>query len=375
MTPGPVKIAKSVLQSIGSNSLHHRSLDFSKILSGLFKNLQYIFKTKQPVLILNSSGSGAMEAALVNTLSPQDNILVIVAGKFGDRWVKIANSHNINVHIFKVPLGEPLNLDKLKKDIQSLPNLSALCMQACETSTASSFPVQKVGEIISECNLKSLFIVDAISALGSQNIEQDKWKIDVLIGGSQKALAGPAGLSFISFSTKAMEYYLKSKCPKYYWDIKPQLKAYEKNQTIFSSAVHLIFALKTATDVLQGEGLEKQIKHIKQLSQLSEKALDILQLKTFSKSPSTSLTAFYIPEKINSKSWLKELQDDYNVYLVGGQDQLSGKIIRIGHIGDIGQLELYKTFYSIALSLKNKNYLKNSKEQITNLQNLFSVTK
>lgn len=373
MTPGPVKIAKSVLQSIGSDSLHHRSPDFTKILKDLFNNLQYLFKTKEPVLIFNSSGSGAMEAALVNTLSPQDSILVIGAGKFGNRWAEIAKAYNINVHIFKVPWGERLDLTQLKKTLLSLPNLSALCMQACETSTASNLPVQKVSELLKQCNSKSLLIVDAISALGSQNIEQDNWHIDVLIGGSQKALAGPAGLAFISFSKKAMTAYLQSQCPKYYWDIKPQLKAYEKSQTVFSSAVHLVLALKTATDTLQGGGLEKQIQHVYQLSQLSKKALDILQLQVFSKSPSPSLTAFCVPEKINSEEWLKELQTDYNVHLVGGQDQLKGKIIRIGHMGDIGTFELYQTFHAITLSLENKHYLKNIKEKITNLQNLFSV--
>lgn len=373
MTPGPVKIAKSVLQSIGSNSLHHRSPRFTKILKDLFSNLQYIFKTKEPVLILNSSGSGAMEAALVNTLSPQDDILVIVAGKFGNRWVETAKAYNINVHILKVPLGEPLNLMQLKKVLLSLPNLSALCMQACETSTASNLPVKEVSDLLRQCSLESLLIVDAISALGSQNIEQDKWHIDVLIGGSQKALAGPAGLAFISFSKKAMAAYLQSQCSKYYWDIKPQLKAYEKNQTIFSSAVHLILALKTATDILQEGGLEKQIKQIFQLSQLSKKALDILELKVFSNSPSPGLTAFYVPKKIDADAWLKELRADYNLHLVGGQDQLKGKIIRIGHMGDINTLDLYQTFLSIALSLENKYYFKETKEKITNLQNLFSV--
>lgn len=375
MTPGPVKIAKSVLHSISSDSLHHRSPDFTKTLKGLFKNLQYIFKTKEPVLILNASGSGAMETALVNTLSPNDNILVISAGKFGNRWVEIAKAYNINVEIFEVPWGESLHLEKLKEKIQSLPKLSALCMQACETSTASNLPVQKVSEILKQSHPNSLLIVDAISSLGSHNIEQDNWNIDVLIGGSQKALAGPAGLAFISFSTKAMAAYSQSKCPKYYWDIKPQLKAYAKNQTIFSSAVHLVLALKTATDNLQGEGLQKQIDHVNQLSHLSKQALEILQLSIFSKSPSPSLTAFYIPKTINAEEWITELQVTYNIYLVGGQDQLKGKIIRIGHMGDINTLDLYKTFHAIALSLDNKNYLKDTKEKIQKLQNLFSVKK
>lgn len=372
MTPGPVKIAKCVLQSMCSGSLHHRSKIFSLELKALFKNLQYIFKTKEPVLVLNASGSGAMEAALVNSLSPKQNILVIVAGKFGQRWVDIAKSYGIKVHIFSVALGQPVDLKKLTKKINSIKNLSALCMQACETSTASKLPVKDISKILLKHSAKSLLIVDGIAAIGAIDIKQDQWKIDILIGGSQKALAGPAGLSFISFSKKAKKAYLKSKCPKYYWDIQPQLLSYQKNQSVFSSAVHLILAMKTATDFLQAGGLKKQIDRIDQLSTLSKKALDILELKSFSKSPSPVLTAFYVPKTINSQQWLNHLKNKYNIYLIGGQGLLKEKIIRIGHIGDIGSAELYKSFYALAKSLEEKNLLTNKTKQIKNLKLLFS---
>lgn len=369
MTPGPVKIAKSVLHSIASHSLHHRDAEFTNILKALFKNLQYIFKTTEPVLILNSSGSGAMEAALVNSLSPNDEVLIIVAGKFGQRWADIALAYNIKVHIFEVKWGHSINLELLEKKINSLPKLSALCMQACETSTASNLPVKKISDLLQRSSPKSLLIVDAITALGAINIEQDAWKIDILIGGSQKALAGPAGLAFISFSKKAMKAYPLSQCPKYYWDIKPQLESYKKNQTTFSSAVHLILALKTATDPLQGPGLQVQIDKVYRLSQLSTQALNILQLKAFSSSPSPSLTAFYSPNNICPSEWIEEIRTKYNISLVGGQDQLKGKIIRIGHMGNISPSDLHKTFNALAESLYEKKQI--NKNQIQEIKQLF----
>ena len=252
MTPGPVLVPQAIMETVALPIIHHRTDAFEKDLSWVLENLPKIFKTKEPAYIHTSTGSGAMESALVNTLSPGDKVLCIVGGKFGERFSEIAESYGMKVLIHNVEWGKSFVVSDIEKILKDNPDIKAITCQACETSTGALNPIQALGNLVQKT--EAILIVDAITALGATDLNMDEWCLDVVIGGSQKAFMLPTGLSFISFSKKAWSRIEISKTPKYYWDIRKEKKANEKNQTFFSSPVTHIRALKTALEIIFSVG-------------------------------------------------------------------------------------------------------------------------
>ncbi|MBT4760334.1 MAG: alanine--glyoxylate aminotransferase family protein [Bdellovibrionaceae bacterium] len=364
MTPGPVPMPESVLNELSKPMIHHRTPQFTQILKEVNQLLKPVFKTQQDVICLSSTGTGAMEAAMVNILSPKDKILVIESGKFGERWTKIAKVYGVQVHNIDVPWGQAVDLELFEQKLTD-NKYKAIFTQSCETSTATLQPVMEMCAIKNKCSPHSLMVVDGISAVGSTALEMDKWGIDVLVAGSQKAFMIPPGLSMIALSKKAWSAYTTSSLPKFYFDLGQELKSVVKNQTFFSSSVSLIRALRVSLNHWSDNGgVDEQIAHCLKLAKLSHKLTMGLGLELFSQSPAPSVTAIVVPESIDGVQLRLLLEEQYNVTVMGGQGQLKGKILRIGHLGYINEAQISETYFRIGLALMDLGYERNSIEHL-----------
>ncbi len=349
LTPGPVPSSPSVLEALAEPMIHHRTQAFVEQLKQAQQLLQKFFQTKQPVLILNATGTGAMCSALLNTLSPGDQVLSVSAGRFGERWTEMAESYQLNVINVSVPWGQVIKTEDVKKALQKNTNIKAVLSQACETSTGVLHPIKELAEVCQQH--QALFILDAISALGAVDIPMDKWGIDVLIGGSQKSFGLPAGMSFIALSEKAWRSNKESKMPVYYLDLKKELAAQSKGQTAFSSNVSFVRALTKALAPTEEQGLQFFIQRSKNLSQITLEFCKKLNLQIYAEKPSPSVTSITLPSHIDGVKLKKQIENKYNVVIGGGQGQLTGKIIRIGHLGNISTEELKQGLKAFAYSL------------------------
>lgn len=341
MAPGPVAVHPEILKIMALPQIHHRTPEFQKILSHALERLKKVFQTAQPVFALTATGSGGMEAALMNTLSPGDEVLVLETGKFGERWAKIAQKFGMNVSFSTVPWGHSTDPDVVRKELRVGAYKAVLC-QACETSTGALNPIREIGHIVRDYP-DTLLIVDGITAVGATPLPMDEIGIDVLVAGSQKAFMLPTGLAMIALSEKAWTAAKASKSPKFYWDLSAERKANQDGQTHFSSNVSLIRGLNCALDLMLNPGLSHHLKRIHQLSLATRKGGEVLGLKVYPQTPSPSLTAFLLPEDVNGQKVRSHLEEKYNVTIAGGQDRLKGKIIRIGHMGAITDEDAVET--------------------------------
>jgi len=360
LTPGPVLLQPEIRESLSLPMIHHRDQDFKKLLLSVSKKLKLFFQTKQEVLILNATGTGAMEAAFLNTLSPQEEIVCVGGGKFGERWQDMAKKFSLKVHCIDLPWGKAVKPDQIEEVLIKQPKTKALVLTACETSTASSHPVKEIANILKK-HPKTLFIVDAITALGSMTLNMDEWGIDVMVAGSQKSFWLPTGLSFISLSKKAWQRNLQSQLPKYYFDLNREKKAQSQGQTAFSSPVTLIRALETSLKSLSEIGLKKLILQCENFKKASLSFALSLGLKSYSSSPANAVTALLIE---NADDIKKSLETEHHIILGGGQGQLKNKILRIGHLGPIQREDFLKALESLAQELQKKNSALFKTEQI-----------
>lgn len=352
MAPGPVQIPQEVLNEMAKPMIHHRTPEFDAILSETLGLLKKFFCTEQPVYIQTSTGSGAMEAAIVNTLSPGDKVIAVVSGKFGERWRDMAQTYGMNVVTIDVEWGEALKPEVLEKTLSQHPDTKAVLTQVCETSTAVIHPIKEIAKIVNQ-KANTLLMVDAITAIGVTELLMDEWGIDIVVAGSQKAFMLPTGLAFLAFSKKAWSFVEKSKCPKFYFDIKQEQKANQKGETNFSSAVSLIRGLRVALKLMLSEGLKKQITKVEAYAEATRQAGTALGLQVYAKSPSPAVTALVMPTDIDGQKVREHLEKKYNCTIAGGQDQLKGKIIRIGHLGYIGRKEVIETIERLGQTLND----------------------
>lgn len=349
MTPGPVLVPEAIMEAVALPIIHHRTEGFETDLAWVLENLPKIFKTKEKAYILTSTGSGAMEASLVNTVSPGEKVLCVVGGKFGERFGEIAKAYGMNPIIHNVEWGKSFKVSEIEKILKENPDIKAVTCQACETSTGALNPVEELGKVVAKTD--AVLIVDGITALGATNLNMDQWNLDVVVGGSQKAFMLPTGIAFISFSKKAWARVETSKTPRYYWDIRFEKKANEKNQTYFSSPVTHIRALKTALEIILKVGTDEFIQRHLLIADALRHAGKALGLESFAENPSSTVTAFKLPANINGEQVQKIMQDKHNITIAGGQDQLKGKIIRIGHMGAIEKSHMLVTIEKLSLTL------------------------
>ncbi len=355
LAPGPVQLHPEVLRILAEPMIHHRTAEFDQIFLNALQGLKFLFQTDEPVFIHTSAGSGAMESSLINVLSPGDHVLAIVSGKFGERWAEMAEVFGARVHRMNVKWGQAVDPKAVQLYLKNNPQTNIVMTQACETSTGTAHPIAELGKIVAET--KALFLVDGITAVGAFPMPMDQWKIDGLIAGSQKGIMLPTGLSFISFSKKAWQKAETATCPRYYFDLRRELKANKNFESLFSASVPLIKALHFILNTLKKNGLENHFKEIHRRAEFTRTIGKKMGLTLFSESPSDSVTAFNLPTKItNGVEFRSHFEKKYGVVVMGGQDEAKGKIIRIGHMGFISDQDLIDCMTRLAHALTEYDF-------------------
>lgn len=356
LTPGPTMISPDTLLEMAKPIIHHRAPEFIPVMEEVREGLKYLFGTKNEVLIFAASGTGAMEGAVTNTLSPGDKALVVDGGKFGERWNNICKAYGINARVIKVEWGKAVNPSDIKKALDDEPDIKAVFIQASETSTGVMHPTKEIAEIVKNYE-NTILVVDGITGVGVFPLPMDEWGIDILITGSQKALMLPPGLAFAGLSDKAWKFVETSKLPKFYFDFKKELKNIKENQTAYTPAVSLIIGLREVLKNMKEEGLENIYKRHETLAKATREAMKAIGLKLFApESPSNAVTAVYAPEGMDAGKIVKFCRDRLNVTITGGQDQAKGKIFRIAHLGYYDRFDIIVAISAIEFALKSLGY-------------------
>ncbi len=350
LSPGPTPIPNEVALAMAETMIHHRTPQFNKIFDEARDGLKKLFGTKNDVLILASSGTGAMEAAVANLFSPGDKVLVINGGKFGERWLNISNAFGLNPIEMKVEWGQAVKVADVEKQLKANPDIQGVMIQASETSTTVLHPIREIAELTQN---GPLFLVDGVTAVGVVSLPLDEWGLDVLVTGSQKALMLPPGLGFIALSDRAWEKTKKAKLPRFYFDLNLERKNQQKGSGAFTPAVSLIFGVRASLQMMQREGLQNVYARHDRLCRATRAAAKAMGLKLLAPdSPSPAATGIYLPTGIDADAVLEYLRDKMNVTLAEGQDQLKGKAIRIAHIGFMGAFDVITAIAALEMALR-----------------------
>jgi aspartate aminotransferase-like enzyme len=351
LTPGPVAVPERVLHAMARTLLHHRAPAFIPVFKEVRANLKKVFQTEQDVLILAATGSGAMEAAVINTLSPGDRAVVVRGGKFGERWAEICQAYGIQCENVDVEWGCAVEPAAVREAFARAPDAKALLVQASETSTGVYHPIRELAEVTRE-KPERLIVVDGISGVGVHDLPMDAWGLDVVVSGSQKSWLLPPGLAFIALSERARTALKNAKSPRYYFDLRKELKAQANDQTAWTSPVSLVVGLQEALRMILEEGVHEVFARHEALARATRAAMTALGLSLVAPdSPSFACTAVYVPEGVDGGRFVKHLRDAYNVTFMGGQGHLEGKIFRIGHMGDVDGFDMISAVAAVEMTL------------------------
>jgi len=355
LTPGPTPVPERVLLASAQPVIHHRTPEAGRILSEVVEGLKYVFQTKNDIFIFAASGTGAMEACVVNLLSPGDKVLVVNAGAFGRRWVNITESFGIKPEVIEYPWGRAVKLKDVEKKLKDVPGIKAVFTQLTETSTGVVHDIEAIGRIMK--GMDAVLVVDAVSGLGGQELKTDEWNVDVVASGSQKGLMLPPGLAFVSVSEKAWKLVENSKLPRYYWDFKAYKKFFdEKKETPYTSAVGLLFGLQESLRMIKEEGLDKILLRHKVLASATRAGVEAIGLELFAESPCNVVTAVKVPEGIDGVRLVKMMRDEYGVGIEGGQREYKGKIFRIAHLGYMDKFDVIIGLSGLEIALSKLGY-------------------
>jgi alanine-glyoxylate transaminase / serine-glyoxylate transaminase / serine-pyruvate transaminase len=355
--PGPTNIPDRVLRAMDRAIIDHRGPEFGELGKRVLDKIKLVFKTSQPVVMYPGSGTGAWEAAIVNTLNAGDKVLMFETGQFSSLWWEIAQKFNLDIDF--VPgdwrtgvdpkvVEQKLNEDKDKK-------IKAVFVVHNETSTGVASRIGEIRKAIDNANHPALFMVDTISSLASIDYKHEEWKVDVTVGGSQKGLLLPPGLSFNAISGKALEAHKNAKQPKHYWDWKPMLENNKNGFFPFTPATNLVYGLEEALDMLMEEGLDNVFARHARHGEATRLAVKAWGLEILCKNPeeySNSLTAVLVPEGCDADHLRKVILDEYDMSLGMGLNKVKGKVFRIGHLGDFNDLMLAGTLSGVEMGLK-----------------------
>src|SRR5580658_6162133 len=336
-TPGPTPLLPAAQFAMAAADIHHRTAEFRALYSKVLAQLKVFVGTKNDVLLLASSGTGAMEAAVSNLTSPGDKVLVLTAGKFGERWLGLAKAFGCEPDVVTAPYGETFDLAAVKAALK--PEHKVLFLQATETSTAVRHDVEAIAKLVKQTD--ALLVVDGITGLGTTHFDVDGWGIDVLIGGSQKAVMIPPGLAYLSVSDKAWAAMEKSKNPRYYFDLRKERKNAVKGESAYTPAVALVAGLGAALDYIAGQAggdLEKGRITLIDNAQLNAAAtragLVSLGFTLFAPTaPAAAATAVAVPDGMDSGAVVKALKAKFALVAANGQGEMQGKIFRVAHLG------------------------------------------
>ncbi|MDI6892092.1 MAG: alanine--glyoxylate aminotransferase family protein [Actinomycetota bacterium] len=358
MTPGPTPIPPEVLISQARPIIHHRTPLYTEILVSVIEDLKYIFQTKNDVLIFASSGTGAMESAVVNLFSAGDKVIVASNGKFGDRFVKLTETYGLSVDKLEYEWEGVVDPDDIAHLLEGDAEIKGVFVVQSETSTGILNDVKSIGEIVKDHS--AVLVVDSITGVGAVECKTDDWHLDVVMTGSQKGLMLPPGLACVSVSEKAWEAVERSTLPKFYFSYKKSREALHRDQpqNPFTPPVSLIVGLSEALKMMKKEGLENVIRRHAILAEATRKGVVAMGLRLFAppEGRGNAVTSVKVPEGVEGGRIPKIMCDKYGVTIAGGQDRLKGKIFRIGHLGYFDRFDIITTLAALEMTLKELNY-------------------
>ena len=338
-TPGPTPVLPAAQTAMASFAMHHRTADFRALYSRVLADLKEFIGTRNDVLVLASSGTGAMEGSVSNLTSPGDHVLVLTAGKFGERWRDLAKAFGCAVELVTAPYGETFSLDEVRQKLTN--DFRAVYVQATESSTGARHDVQGIAKLVRAMGDETLLVVDAITGLGTTHFDVDGWGIDVIIGGSQKALMIPPGLAYCSVSERAWKRTEMARSPRYYFDFRKERKAAAKGESAYTPATALFAALGAALDFVRrmgngdlAAGREALIDNAELAAEMTRAGAQAVGLKLFAAgSPAAALTAIEPPAGTDSSALVKEFRESFAAVVANGQGEMKGKLFRIAHLG------------------------------------------
>ena len=355
MIPGPTPVPESVLKAMGRHPIGHRSGEFQAVVQRTTEQLKWLHQTQGDVLVITGSGTAAMEAGIINTLSRGDKVLCGDNGKFGERWVKVAHAYGLEVEVIKAEWGQPLDTEafRLALEADSAKAIKAVILTHSETSTGVINDLETIARHV-KAHGTALTIADCVTSLGATDVPMDAWGVDVVASGSQKGYMLPPGLSFVAMGERAWQAYERSDLPKFYLDLGPYRKTAAKNSNPFTPAVNLYFGLEAALDMMQNEGLEaifaRHARH-RSAAQAGMKAIG-LPLFAAEGHGSPAITAV-APNGIDAEQLRKAVKERFDILLAGGQDHLKGKVFRIGHLGYVCDRDVLTAVSAIEATLQS----------------------
>jgi aspartate aminotransferase-like enzyme len=350
LTPGPTPLYPPALHAMMASDIHHRTEDFRNVYKSALADLKEVYGTQNDVLCFAASGTGAMDASVSNLFSRGDKVIVCTAGKFGERWAEIAKAYGLEANVLKAEYGEVVTPDRVADALKAEPATKGVFIQASETSTGAEHDVKTIGEIVKKTD--AIFVVDAITGLGTMPLDIEGWGLDVLIGGSQKAFMIPPGLAFLSVSPKAWQFAEKSDLPHYYFNLKKEKKNGDAGESSWTPATSLILALGEALKYIKKIGVANLIENAQLLAEATREAVGELGLELFAKRPGSSVTAVKAPAGMDSGAIVKGFRERFGAVIANGQGTMKGQIFRMAHLGYFDFADMFGVIAGLELILR-----------------------
>ncbi len=354
LTPGPTPIYPKALQAMLGADMHHRTQDFRNVFLAVLADLKLVMGTAHDVLVLVASGTGAMEASVTNCFSAGDRVIVCTAGKFGERWVEMTRAYGLDAIVLEAPYGKAVRPEALQQALAANPDVKGVFIQASETSTGAAHDVRAMGEAVKKTG--AIFVVDAITGLGTMPLDIEGWGLDIVIGGSQKAFMVPPGLAFLSISPKAWAHMESAKLPRFYFNLKREKKYAASGESAWTASTALMLALNEALQYIKSAGMAALIANAEQLARATREACQVLGLELFAAdNPSASVTAVKAPAGLDSSVIVKEFRQRFGAIIANGQGEMKGRIFRIAHLGYFDAADLFAVIAELELILYANN--------------------
>lgn len=350
LTPGPTPLYPRALQAMAASDIHHRTEDFRAVYRSVLKDLKEVFGTAHDVLVFSSSGTGAMEASVSNLFSRGDKVIVCSAGKFGERWAEITTAFGLETIVLKAEYGDVVTPERVDAALAANPGVRGVFVQASETSTGAAHDVEGMARAIRKTD--AIFVVDAITGLGTMPLDIDAWGLDVVVGGSQKAFMIPPGLAFLAVSPKAWRLAETATLPHYYFNLKKEKKSAEAGESSWTPATSLLLALAASLEYIRQLGMDRLVENAQLLARATREAAAALGLELFSPaSPGAAVTAIKAPVGLDSGVIVKEFRNRFGSIIANGQGSMKGKIFRIAHLGYFDFPDLFGVVAGLELIL------------------------
>ncbi len=370
LTPGPTPLLPSALHAMMGADIHHRTEDFRSLYKQVLADLKSVLGTSNDVLVLVASGSGGLEAATQNFFSAGDDVLVCSAGKFGERWVEIMKAWGMNATVLTAPYGDAVRPAAVEKALAENPRIKGVFVQASETSTGTQHDVKAMGLAVKKTN--AIFVVDAITGIGTMPLEIDGWGLDIVVGGSQKAFMIPPGLAFLSIGPKAWALADSAKAPRFYFDLKKERKNALNGESAWTPNIALLLALGEALKYIKSLGMDKLVENAQLLARATREAVQALGLELFSSSPGSSVTAVRPPSGMDSGVIVKEFRTRFNAIITNGQGSMKGQIFRFAHLGFFDFHDLFAVIAELEIILAAQGHPVRFGSGVAAVQNVYA---